>query len=307
MNLHFKKVYFEIGNTCNLQCSFCPEVKREKARVSLEQAKEVLKRIAPHTERVCYHLMGEPTLHPEFLELVRLANEMKVALEITTNGTLVESSAQALLETSVHQVNFSLQSFSDNFPSANPQVYFQKILDFCELAQKLRPDLYINFRLWNQPKNATTDSGNEVYLQALEKHFQLSINRNIDPKLTKSKNLLGRIYLHFDTRFDWPSLDSPNYGETGTCWGTRSQVGIHSDGTVVPCCLDKEAKIPLGNIFETELQEIVKSEKYQRIKTGFENGRKVEELCQKCEFSCRFSKTKNSPTDLTSSMNYMPV
>lgn len=292
MNFRFQKVYFEIGNTCNLQCSFCPEVKRQKAKVSLDQAKEVLEKVAPHTERVCYHLMGEPTLHPEFLDLVRLANTLGVALEITTNGTLVESSAEALLDPAIHQINFSLQSFSDNFPGANPQVYFQKILHFCDFAQKHRPDLYINFRLWNQPKEAKVDCGNDIYLLALESHYGISINRKIDPKLTKSKNLVGRIYLHFDTRFDWPSLDSPNYGTEGTCYGTRKQIGIHSDGTIVPCCLDKEANIPLGNIFDSDLGQIVNSEKFQRIKVGFENGKKLESLCQHCEFSTRFSHPK---------------
>jgi radical SAM protein with 4Fe4S-binding SPASM domain len=286
----FKKIYFEIGNTCNLQCTFCPVVERDGQKVSLTQAQEVFRKIKPFTERVCLHLMGEPLLHSDFPKLVELAKEEEIALEITTNGTLLNAqTSAALLQPSVHQVNFSLQSFADNYPDANPLSYFHKLLAFVDRAQVERPDLYVNFRLWNQTQTAKEDEENEQFLSLLESHYQIAINRRIDPRLTKSKNLLGRVYLHYDTRFDWPSLQSPSFGTQGTCWGTRSQIGIHADGTIVPCCLDKEAEIPLGNIFQTDLAAVLSTEKYQAIRTGFERGERVEKLCQHCQFATRFS------------------
>ncbi len=286
----FKKIYFEIGNTCNLQCSFCPVVEREGQKVSLSQAQEVFRKIKPYAERVCLHLMGEPLLHPEFPALVNLAAEENISLEITTNGTLLNSrEADSLLQPSVLQVNFSLQSFSDNYPTANPLTYFQKLIAFADRARAERPDLYVNYRLWNQPQTAKEDAENEQFLSLLESHYKLSINRRIDPRLHKSKNLVDRIYLHYDTRFEWPSLQAENFGTSGTCWGTRSQIGIHSDGTIVPCCLDKEAQIPLGNIYRTDLESLLASDKFQKIRSGFERGERTEKLCQHCQFATRFS------------------
>jgi radical SAM protein with 4Fe4S-binding SPASM domain len=286
----FQKIYFEIGNICNLQCTFCPVVDREKFRVSLQEAKVTLEKIRSFTNRVCFHLMGEPLAHPEFSALVEIAQDVNTPLEITTNGTLLnEQNMKALLNPIVAQVNFSLQSFEDNFPSANASTYLSTILKFCDRAIAERPDLYINLRLWNQPEGANEDLENEKILQSLESHFHLTINRRIDARLKKSKKIKDRIYIHYDTRFQWPDLNSKSYGEKGSCYGTRSHIGIHADGTVVPCCLDKEAKIPLGNIKESSLTSILESERFQKIKKGFESGKKVEALCQHCHYASRFS------------------
>jgi radical SAM protein with 4Fe4S-binding SPASM domain len=285
----FQKIYFEIGNICNLQCTFCPVVDREKFRVNLLDAKDTLEKIKHYTNRVCFHLMGEPLSHPDFSELVEVAEEVGTPLEITTNGTLLNSkNMEALLNPTVVQVNFSLQSFSDNFPNADEAKYLSSILNFCDRASMDRPDLYINLRLWNQPEGAKEDLENEKILKSLESHFAISINRRIDSRLKKSKKIRDRIYIHYDTRFQWPDLKSDHYGEKGSCYGTRSHIGIHADGTVVPCCLDKEAQIPLGNIRENSLNSILESDRFQKMKKGFESGKKVEKLCQHCQYASRF-------------------
>mgnify|MGYP003296072727 CR=1 FL=1 len=61
----------------------------------------------------------------------------------------------------------------------------------------------------------------------------------------------------------------------GTCMGLRNQIAILANGDVVPCCLDSEACILLGNIFETSLEDILNSEKSQNIIKGFQNGKLI--------------------------------
>jgi radical SAM protein with 4Fe4S-binding SPASM domain len=290
MDARFRKIYVEIGNICNLQCSFCPEVDREKFRLSEEQLRRTLNQIKPHTDRACFHLMGEPTAHPLFARFVEVAAEIGVPLEITTNGTLLNPELEAaLLSPIVHQVNFSLQSFLDNFPGKNIATYLGKILAFTERALEARPDLYLNYRLWNLQAGETEDSRNEEILRAVEEKFSLSINRRVEPRLTKSKNLKGRLYLHYDTRFEWPHPVNPVVREKGTCQGTRTHVGIHADGTVVPCCLDKEARIPLGNVNRQSFQEVLGGARFQAIHQGFQKGQIAEDLCKRCKYAERFS------------------
>lgn len=286
----FRKIYVEIGNICNLQCSFCPEVDRKKFRLTEENLRKVLLEIKPFTERACFHLMGEPLAHPLFPRFVKVAEEFGIPLEITTNGTLLNEEIEAaLFSPTVHQVNFSLQSFLDNFPGKNSSTYLGKILAFVERALKQRPELYVNFRLWNLQAGETEDARNEEILAKIEETFSVRINRRVDPKLTKSKNLLGRVYVHYDTRFEWPHPARPILRQRGTCQGTRSHIGIHADGTVVPCCLDKEANIPLGNIQTQSLAEILAGPRFQAMKKGFERGELVESLCQKCTYAERFT------------------
>lgn len=285
----FKKVYLEISNICNLQCTFCPVVERDKHVMNLSEIEESLRQIKPYAERVCLHVMGEPLNHPHWPKALELAQKMSVPIEITTNGTLISAeTAPKLLSPAVVQINFSLQSFVDNFPKADPKTYFQKIIGFVLLAEKERPDLYINFRFWNLASGEKQNAVNEYFLTTLEEVFGVSVNRNVDPSFKKSKNIRQRIYVHFDSRFEWPSKTAPLRSTQGTCWGARSQLAIHADGKVVPCCLDKEADVLIGDMKQQTFAQILQSQPYQEIKSGFEKNRLVADLCQKCTFRERF-------------------
>lgn len=285
----FQRVYIEIGNICNLQCSFCPEVEREKFRMQAEQLKKLLPQVRPLADQVCFHVMGEPLAHPNFSEFIEIAKSLDVPVEITTNGTLLnEQLEKALLNPIVRQINFSLQSFFDNFPHANPDSYLSKIFRFIKSAMKQRPELYLNLRLWNLDAGDLKDELNTELLKRIEMEFGIFINPNIDLRLRKSKNLIGRLYLHYDSRFDWPNPKDPVLRSRGTCHGTRSHIAIHANGTVVPCCLDKEAQINLGNVWESSFESIVNSERTEAMKTGFERKELVEDLCKKCKFATRF-------------------
>ena len=70
----------------------------------------------------------------------------------------------------------------------------------------------------------------------------------------------------------------------GSCHALRKQIGILSDGTVVPCCMDTSGVMGLGNLFTQELSEILASKRAVAMKKGFERGEFTEKLCQQCEF-----------------------
>lgn len=285
----FQKIYLEISNICNLQCTFCPAVERDQAIMAEGSLRDYLAQIKEHAERVCFHVMGEPLGHKEFPRFVEIAQEMGVPLEITTNGTLLNPQTQsALLNPTVVQVNFSVQSFFDNFPKSDPQTYFQKIIGFAQRAQKERPDMYVNFRLWNLEASILNDVRNEQFLRILEETFATVINRTVDPGFKKSKKLQDRVYIHFDSRFQWPDAKNNTRSTRGTCHGTRSHVAIHANGTVVPCCLDKEANIALGSLKTQSFKDILSSQRYLAMKKGFENGQLVEDFCQRCTYIERF-------------------
>ena len=100
---------------------------------------------------------------------------------------------------------------------------------------------------------------------------------------------LGKLlYLENAAKFDWPDIES---GERNVqfCQGLRDQVGILCDGTAVPCCLDADGSIPLGNIFEQTLDDILDSERAKAIYHGFSNRAPSEALCRRCGFAERFS------------------
>lgn len=240
------------------------------------------------THEICLHLMGEPLAHPKFIEILSLCKKYQAKVQITTNGLLLNRYAETLINSPiVCQINFSLQAFKDNFPNRALETYLLPVLKFVTKAQETRPELYINFRLWNQLSQA---SDNSDIFEYIENYFDIEINRNIEVGAIKSKKIWNRLYLHFDSRFEWPALDAPFQGEQGRCNGVLKHIGIHANGTVVPCCLDDKAVIKLGNCLEEPLQEILNNKRTQAMATGFLNNVLVEKLCQHCSYIKRFSK-----------------
>ena len=288
----FFKINVEISNICNLQCSFCPEVLRPKQMMTLDLFKKIIPQIAPLTELICFHLMGDPLVHPNLSEFISLCEEHKVKIFFVTNGVLLKPEHKNILTQKIfHQVNFSLHSFFDNHPGKDPSTYLNKIFTWTDFALQNNPDLYINYRLWNLQDTRGQATENQKMLEAIQDKFSIKIDpTHINLKKNKSFPIQGRLYLHFDSEFTWPSLDLPVLGNVGTCYGLKNHFGILADGTVVPCCLDKEGAIPLGNMTTNSLTAILNSEKTLRIIDGFNKHVLHEELCQKCQYIDRFGR-----------------
>ncbi|MEZ4956207.1 MAG: radical SAM protein [Saprospiraceae bacterium] len=284
----FKRIYLEISNICNVQCSFCPVVEKDKKLMDLSEFEAILQQVAPLTEIVCLHLMGEPLAHPKFLQILAICEKYQAQIDLTTNGILIKRYATDIVNSpAVRQVNFSLQAFKDNFPHRDIGPYLAPIFEFVTMAHHFKPSLYVNFRLWN---HGAEDVDNEDIFQRIEAHFDITINRNIEVGMVKSKNIWHRLYLHFDSRFEWPSFNLPHQGTQGRCNGAVHHIGIHADGSVVPCCLDKDAAILLGNVKGQPLTSILQSDRFTAMRTGFLNGVLVEDFCQHCTYINRFKK-----------------
>ena len=285
----FKRVYIEITNICNLQCSFCPEVEREKKIMPLSLFQSVLKEVAPLTEQVCLHLMGEPLAHPHFLEVLTICEKENVKINLTTNGILLKRYQEKLAaSTAIHQINFSLHSFKDNFQDKDITPYLLDILNFSKFAFSTHPELYINYRLWNIENQNTHIFSNQEIIDFIGKFYGVAIKSEIDVASIKSKRIWNRIYLHFDSKFIWPSLLQPKISEAGFCHGLSSHIGVLSDGSVVPCCLDKEACLLLGKIPDLPLNKILEGDRAKNIKEGLRQKKLVEGLCQRCDYIRRF-------------------
>jgi radical SAM protein with 4Fe4S-binding SPASM domain len=285
----FKRVYIEISNICNLQCSFCPVVERDKKIMGLDLFEKTIKQVAPLTDQVCLHLMGEPLAHPEFEQIIKICEQVGVKINLTTNGVLLNRYSD-LLSTSpaLHQVNFSIHSFKDNFKDRSIMPYLTDILNFSKMAHDRHPEMYINYRLWNIFETTTQNESNRDILKNIANFFEVDIKEDIDVGSIKSKRIWNRVYLHFDSRFEWPSLSMPFQSTKGFCHALSSHIGIHADGTVVPCCLDKEAVLDLGNCKSKSLEDILNDKRATIMRDGFNHKKLAEDLCQRCTYIKRF-------------------
>ena len=278
--MRFRKIYLEIGNICNLRCSFCPGTKRAPRMLTPEEFHILASRVRDYTEYLYFHLMGEPLLHPQLPALLAEAERLAFKVMITTNGTLLPEKGRLLLASpSIHKVNLSLQSFEAN-SSGEMESYLRGCVDFVKEAAFR--GILCEFRLWNQ---GGLDSRNQEIMTFLHRAFP-------DPwqESRNGQKLGDRVWLDPGERFDWPELELEELRQTGFCYGLRDQIGILCDGTVVPCCLDHNGDIPLGNLFEQELREILESPRARAVYEGFSGRKVVEPLCKRCGYATRFQK-----------------
>lgn len=286
----FKKVYIEITSVCNLACSFCPPTARAKGLIKVEQFNKILDEIRPHTKYIYLHVKGEPLLHPRIDQLLDAAHEKGFKVNITTNGTLIKKNHEKILgKPALRQINFSLHSFDGHEGSENREKYLGDILDFVRASKEY--NTIISYRLWNLQRDHVTDIAarrNRETLEILENEYNLDyrIEEKVQPG--KGVRIANNIYLNQDHEFKWPSLLEPEDEGKGFCHALRSQAAILVDGTVVPCCLDGEGVINLGNVNEKSFTDIVQGERANNIVDGFSRREAVEELCRKCGYRQKF-------------------
>ena len=238
---------------------------------------------------VYFHVLGEPTLHPDFAHYVKKLEQTPLKLTLTTNGTTIERTGRQILASpAVRQVNFSTHAFAE-LPRETAERHLQNVLDFCSLAIVERPDLYINLRLWNVGAEEVTP-WNSYMLSRIHETFGVNVTPGHFCSRHKSFNITGRVYLHEDTRFEWPSLSERTSEEivAGTCRALDTHIAILHDGRVVACCLDHSGQITLGHIGEQSLAEILESPLALNIKEGFAQHELRHPFCQTCNFCKRF-------------------
>ena len=288
----FKKIFVEITNACNLNCSYCTSSNRTTEYITLDSFQHVLNEIKPFSDYIYLHVKGEPFLHPQLNEILNLAYEKQIQVNITTNGTLINKVKDILLEKPrVRQINFSLHSFDLKEGSIHKREAVTNIIAFAKEARD-KTNIIIALRLWNLDKNKLNTEqieNNSHIIELLEKEFDIpfSIAERYIPG--NSIKLGESLYLNFDNEFEWPSLSNTHSSPTGFCHGMRNQAGILVDGTVVPCCLDSEGIINLGNIYKETFETIINSNRAQNIFDNFSNSKAIEKLCQKCDYKARFT------------------
>ena len=274
-----KKAYLEITDVCNLHCSFCRGTARGKGFIGVEEFRLAAQKLRPHTEYLYLHLMGEPLLHPALPELLAVCAALRFKVVVTTNGVLLPRRGEALLACpALYKVSVSLHSFEGNGGGEGSALdaYLDGACGFAERAAAR--GVIVSLRLWN---GGGADGLNPAVLRYLNARFP-----HPAPHRT-GLTLAERLYLEYGEKFDWPDPDAQER-DVRFCMGLRDQIGVLCDGTVVPCCLDADGAVPLGNLFTDDPGEILASPKARAVYDGFSQGRAVADLCRRCGYAERF-------------------
>ena len=273
----YRKIYIEITNNCNLNCSFCSEVKRPRRNMTLDEFKIILEKIKDYTDYIYLHVKGEPLLHKDIIKFINTAEEYNLKVNLTTNGVLFDKYAKELGKcNNLNKINFSLHSEN------NKDNYLEDIFDN---VKYLSPKTTSICRLWTLNNNELDEKSTKI-VDKIEDYYNLP-QETVD-KIKNENNIkvLSTIYVDKDNEFTWPSINT--HKSCGYCYALKSHIAILVDGTVVPCCLDSNGLINLGNIYDSTVEEIISSDRYQTLLKSFRDRKPSEELCKSCTFKERF-------------------
>ena len=275
----YARVYLEITDICNRNCSFCPGTVRPLRRMTMEEFQTAAHKIRAVTEYLYFHVMGEPLTHPLLPDFISMAKEMGFRSVLTTNGTLLHKRGEELLRAGLHKVSISLHSFEKDDENAQRE-YVRQTAEFADAAAKV--GTLVSFRLWNR---GTDDGHNDLTESCLREFLPGDWTEN-----SRGYRIKDRIFLEWGDRFGWPDKNGEDQGDRVFCYGLRDHFGILCDGTVVPCCLDSDGVIDLGNVFTEDLTEILASPRATAMVEGFSCRKATESLCHRCPYARKFSK-----------------
>jgi len=216
--------------------------------------------------------------HPLLPDVVRHATQEGFRVSITTNGTLLAKYGDALLQSGVYKVNISIHSFEEG---SNEEYlrYISDCMRFADAASKA--GILTVLRLWNKG----FDAGRNINtLSLLQEYF---VNEEWIQG-GKGSRIRNKLHLEYGERFEWPDMEKEDRGAEVYCYGLKDHFAILCDGSVVPCCLDRDGEITLGNVFSQPIDGILSSPRAEAMRQGFRCRTATEELCRKCGYARRF-------------------
>lgn len=271
----FKKIYVEITNICNMTCPFCSQLKRKEELIEVDKFKIVLDNIKKYTDYIYLHIKGEPLIHPNLEAILALCFDYNIKVNITTNSTLLKQNFTILKNAkAIRQINLSLHSLGFIDEDKQKQ-YLDEVIGLINYVSENKP-FYLSLRFWlgnNHFQNYA-----KIYI---ESYFSKQIIASFAP-------FLPNVYVSFEEEFTWPD-ENVEKTEFKYCHGIKDHIGILVDGTVVPCCLDGNGVVNLGNIYESSLDEILSSKRYLDMLAAFSTRQMPEELCLMCSFKNKFN------------------
>ncbi len=280
MKKRFKKIYIEITNRCNLNCSFCGKNKRDYRDMSLLEFELVINKIKKYTDYIYLHVKGEPLLYSNLDSLLSICDNTNIKVNITTNGVFLKEKLSVLMNHfCIRQINISLHSEN------NKKNYF---LDVFSSGKILSTKMFISYRIWDLKEYKLNKKSTEIVNKIIEFY---NLSPVIVDKLYNDKNIkiASNTFVNKENIFTWPDVDNDILVD-GFCYGLKTHIAILSNGDIVPCCLDANGEIKLGNIFEDSLDDVLNGDIYKSLLKSFKDNKAIHPLCKSCNFKNRFNK-----------------
>ncbi len=284
----------EPTNICNLKCPMCPsgngDMARPRGRLDLQNFKKLMDDIGSYVYQIQFWNQGEPFLNKDFLEMVRYAKTFGIMTQTSTNGHFIRSmeAARAVVESGLDQIIFSLdgtnpETYAKYRVGGDFNVVLQGLQNLARAKRELRsprPLIELQFLVFKHNR------------QELAEIVEIARQNQVERVAFKTAQIYsaeqGRAYLPDDTDFSRYVIDGDTFRLKSDLPNFCKRLWLNStvnwDGSVSPCCFDKDADYAMEFLFDKSVsfKDVFKNEKYTAFRRQILTNRKAIEMCRNC-------------------------
>ncbi|NDA61364.1 MAG: radical SAM protein [Chitinophagia bacterium] len=286
-------ISFEPTTSCNLRCPECPSGLRAFTRptgmLHSDFFSKTIQEIHQDLLYLIFYFQGEPYLNPEFLHMVRFANEKGIYTATSTNAHyLTDEKARETVESGLDRLIISIDGTSQEvyeqyrvggqlhkvLEGARKIVYWKKKL------KSRTPFIFFQFLVVKPNEHQLEEVkqlGKEIGVDQVRFKTAQVYDYTNDPH-----QLIPSIGKYSRYKRDGSGNMQVKSGLHNRCWKLWHANVITWDGLVVPCCFDKDATHRLGNLQTQSFKEIWNSKSYFDFRNQLINGRKNIDICANC-------------------------
>ncbi len=285
-------VSIEPTTACNLKCPQCPSGLRQFTRptgnLKPEMNKNILDGLGKNLQYINYYFQGEPFINPNFLSLVKEARKRNIYVLTSTNAHFIsDKTANEIIDSGLSEIIISIDGATqETYENYRIEGDLEKVKAGTKnlvAAKKKRnsslPILTFQFLVSKQNEHEIDQikllkdemGVDQVKFKTIQV-YDYETGNDLIPENEKysryKKNAAGKYEL--------------KNAYHNSCWRSWSSCVFTWDGSVVPCCFDKDANHQMGNITQNDFQSIWKNAIYSEFHQQLLKNRKQIEICRNC-------------------------